>query len=184
MKNPTPLRVRLSGPFATFAAALLFAALVAVVLRITWDPPSRTYVEYVPIGAVFALLIWDRLFPTWSEGWRSALCDALVVGLALMRVFIPPLPFISGHTLLATYTALTARRWPLRTIALAELAEVMYTKVIAGGGWKSMAGGLVVAGVLAVLYRRFNDELTSVGMEPHPTAIRPDNERLDRGVRT
>ena len=160
MKKPTPLRARLAGSFATFAVASLFAALVALALRVAWDPPTRTYLEYVPIGAVFTLLVWDRLFPIWSGNMRAALCDALVVGLALMRVFIPPLPLVSGHTLLATYAVLTARRWPLRTIALVVLAEVVYRKVFGSGGWKSRLGGLVLAGLIAALRRRFDDAST------------------------
>ena len=160
MKGPILLRARLGDSFTTFAAASLFAAGVALALRVAWDPPARTYLEYVPIGAVFALLVWDRLFPISSGDMRAALCDAVVVGLALMRVFIPPLPLVSGHTLLATYAVLSARRWPLRTIALVVLAEVVYTKVFASGGWKSMLGGLVLAGLVAALRRRFDDPST------------------------
>jgi hypothetical protein len=130
-------------------------------LRVAWDPPTRTYLEYVPIGAVFAGLVWDRLFPIWSGDLRAALCDALVVVLALMRALIPPLPFISGHTLLATYAVLTARRWPLRSIALVVLAEIVSTKVFSSGGWKSMLGGLAAAGILAAFRRPFDDASTN-----------------------
>ena len=149
------MRRRLATPHATFAVASLVATLVAIALRLAWDPPIRTYIEYAPIGAVFAVLIWDRLFPTWSDGLRAASCDAVVVSLALMRVFIPPAPFISGHTLLATYAALTARHRPLRIIALLVLAETAYTKLFASGGWGSMTGGLLVAGIIAALQVRF-----------------------------
>src|SRR5207302_9989032 len=118
-----------------------------------WNPSTDSYVQYVPIGAVFAAFLWDRLLPSWSGNARPALCDAVVVALALMRVFIPPLPFVSGHALFAMYAALTARRLPLRAIALAVLAAVVYTKVFASGGWSSRPRGLPVSGTGAAFRR-------------------------------
>lgn len=149
------MKARLAGSLATFAATTLFAACVTIALRIAWDPPIRTYVELVPIGAVFAALVWDRLFPS-RPNPRAALYDALVVALALMRAVVPPLPFASGHTLLATYSAFTACRWPLRALAVVVLAETMYQR-LASGGWMSMVGGLAVAGIAAALRRRVDD---------------------------
>lgn len=97
------------GAVLTFAVAALSAALIAMSLRIAWNPPARSYVDYVPIGTVLVVLGWDRLFPNPREERRALLCDALVAGLALMRAIVPPLPFVSGHTLLASYAAITAR---------------------------------------------------------------------------
>jgi hypothetical protein len=141
--------MQLTPPVAAFAVAALFAALVATCLRIAWNPPAATYVHYVPIAAVFASFFWDRLFPRISRTLRHAICDFIVVALSLMRVFVPPLPFVSGHTLFASYAALTAQRWPLRAIALVALAEVVYTKLFASGGWLSMVGGFAMAALLA-----------------------------------
>jgi hypothetical protein len=151
MTSATPLRGRLARPPASFLAALLFASLVALVLRIAWRPSIDSYLEYTPIGAVFAAFLWDRLLPNAPGSARTLSCDATAVVLALMRVIVPPLPFVSGHALLAMYAALTARRWPLRAIALVVLAHVVYTKVFASGGWRSMVGGFAVAGALAVV---------------------------------
>jgi hypothetical protein len=148
-----PLSTALATPYSAFAVAAVFAVLVAIALRIAWAPPIHTYLEYVPVGVVFIVLIWDRLFSTWSmDGWPE-LCDLLVVGLALLRVIVPPLPFVSGHTLLTAYGALTARRWPLRAIALVVLAQVTSTKIFAGGS-KTMLGGLAAAAIAAILHRR------------------------------
>lgn len=132
---------------------VLFAAVVAIALRLAWDPPVRTYIEYVPIGAVFAGLVWDRLFPSWSGDARAAFCDAAVIGLAMMRVVVPPLPFASGHMLLAAYAAITARHTPLRAIALLVLVEVMYDKLFVTGGATSMIVALIVAASIAALRR-------------------------------
>jgi hypothetical protein len=142
------------SPLVTFVVAVLFAGVVAGALRIAWNPSAKSYLEYVPIGAVFAAFLCDRGVLCWSEGARCAAWDALIVALALMRVFIPPLLFVSGHTLFASYAALTARRWPLRALAVLVLAEVMYVKVFASGGWRSMLGGLAVAGVAGAARRR------------------------------
>jgi hypothetical protein len=133
----------------TFVVAALFAGALAVSLRIAWNPVARSYLEYVPIGAVFAAFLCDRLLPRWSGSARSAVWDAIVLVVALMRVIVPPLPFVSGHTLFATYAVLTARRWPLRALALLVLAEVAYVKVFASGDWRSMLAGLAVAGIAA-----------------------------------
>ena len=157
----------------TFAVASLFAALVALTLRVAWDPPGRTYLEYVPIGAVFAALVWDRLIPSWPGHVRATLCDVLAVGLALMRVFIPPLPFVSGHTLLAAYAVLTSRHWPLRTIAVGVLVQVVYTKVFGSTGWKSMLGGLLLAAILAAVRHRFDESVFAGRSERDLTSPAP-----------
>jgi hypothetical protein len=149
-----PLRDHLAAPVATLVAIAIGAALVAAALRVAWDPPARTYFEYVPIGTVLGSLIWDRLFPRWSGDGRATACDALVVGLAAMRAVVPPLPFVSGHALLSVYALVTAQRWPLRLIALVALAEVIYTKVFEAGGAGSFVAGVVVAGLLATWRRR------------------------------
>jgi hypothetical protein len=144
-----PTADRRTAPSTTLAVALVFAGLVAAVLRIVWNPGARSYLEYVPIGAVFAGFLCDRLLSGWPTNARGAMWDGVVLTLALMRVFVPPLPFVSGHTLFATYAVLTGRRWPVRAIALPVLAEVVYVKVFASGGWQSMLGGLAVALVAA-----------------------------------
>jgi hypothetical protein len=146
-----PWRLQLTGPVASFAAALMFAALVAVGLRLMWNPGLRSYVEYVPIAGVFAAFLWDRLLPSPSGNARHTICDVAVLALALMRVFVPPLPFVSGHTLFASYSALTARRWPLRVVSLIVLAQVVYVKLFVTPGWPSMVGGLGAAAALAAI---------------------------------
>jgi hypothetical protein len=153
MKDSVLLRRRLATPFASFAGMVLFAGCVAIALRIAWDPPIRTYVEYVPIGAVFAGLVWDRLFPNRSGDACAAFCDATIVGLAAMRAIIPPLPFASGHTVLACYAAITARQTPVQATALVVLVGVMYDKLFVSGGATSMLIALVVAVSVAALRR-------------------------------
>jgi hypothetical protein len=144
-------KARLAGSTPTFIAALLFSALVAFCLRLAWNPGLGNYIEYVPIGGVFAAFVWDRAFPSFSRNSRAVTSDVVVITLALMRVFVPPLPLISGHSLMSAYAALTARQWPLRTISLVVLAQVMYVKLFVSEGWLSMIGGFGAAIVLAWL---------------------------------
>jgi hypothetical protein len=151
--NRNSLGARLATPLVTFAAALVFAGILALSLRIAWNPGAKSYLEYVPIGAVFAAFLWDRLLPRWPGSARGVAWDAFVIALALMRVFAPPLPFVSGHTLFVTYAVLTARRWPLRALALLVSAEVVYVKLFASVGWKSMLGGLAAASIAALARR-------------------------------
>ena len=56
VRNPIPLRTRLTGLFPTFVVASLFAGFTAMFLRIAWNPSTDSYVQYVPIGAVFAAM--------------------------------------------------------------------------------------------------------------------------------
>ena len=130
-------------------SVLLFAAVVALALRVAWNPPLRTYGEYVPIGALLAAMIGDRLASTRRLTPRAALCDAAVVLLALMRAVIPPWPFISGHALLAAYGVMSAQAWLLRAVATVVLLHVLYTKLFVTGGWRSMVGGIVAAALFA-----------------------------------
>ena len=139
----------LAAPLATFVASAIFGGVVAWTLYAAWNPPIGTYLDYVPISAVFAAFSGDRCVPTPRYG-RLLLCDSIAVIFALMRVFVPPLPFVSGHALFAGYSALTAGRWPLRLLAVAVLLHVIYVKVFVSGGLVSMLGGLAVAAVLAI----------------------------------
>jgi hypothetical protein len=65
----------------------------------------------------------------------------------------PALPFRLRSRAADGYAALAARRWPLRAIAYAVLAQVVYDKVFASGGWRSMVGGFAVASILVRVRR-------------------------------
>ena len=139
------------------AAALTTAALAVTGVGLffwkAWGASAESLIYNVPIAAPFVVFFLDRLFP--DRAPRSTLViDALVVGLALLRVVIPPLPFASGHTLFASYAALAARRWPLRLLAAAVLAQVIYMKLFVTGGAGSMLAGLAAGAGFAALQRR------------------------------
>jgi hypothetical protein len=50
----TKLGTRLAGALPTVVVAVSFAAFTAMCLRLAWNPPVATYLDYVPIAAVFA----------------------------------------------------------------------------------------------------------------------------------
>jgi hypothetical protein len=136
----------------TLLAALLFTVLVGSYFRLAWHSPPASLAYNVPIAAPFAALFLDRLLPARAPT-RRLLLDLAVVGLALLRVFAPPLPWASGHALFTAYAAGSARRWPLRAFALAVLLEVVYMKLFVTGGVWSLLTGLLVGGAAALAGR-------------------------------
>ena len=125
-----------------------------MVLWLAWNPPFRTYFDYVPIAWLFGAFVCERLLAWRHQRWLGVVCDAATITLALMRVFVPPLPFFSGHTLLAAYATLTAERSALRAIAIVVLALVVYDKLFWAVGLGSMFAGALVAGLLATIRNR------------------------------
>jgi hypothetical protein len=140
-----------AGFIPTLAVALLSAGLIAAMLRIAWNPSIDSYVQYVPVAAVFAAFVWDRAVSGWPSTWRPLLCDTLAVALALMRVLVPPLPFVSGHALFTGYAAIAAEHFPLRLIALVVLAQVAYVKLVRWSDWLTLLGGLAAAAAIGAM---------------------------------
>jgi hypothetical protein len=153
---PSPGRIRtaLGSAAATLSISLLAAAAVAVGFGRAWHPSFDFYFYNVPIAVPFAAFFFDRLLPSREPRFAPLAIDAAVLALSLARVFIPPFPFVSGHTLFTAYAAGTARRWPLLLTAAAVLLQVIYAKTVLGGGWQSMMGGLVVAAAFVMVRRR------------------------------
>ena len=146
------VRRLLSSAPATLIGSVVFAAALGWFFWRVWRFSASDLAYNVPIAVPFAAFFFDRLLPRPTRGAGASLIDVAVLGLALLRVFAPPLPFVSGHTLFAAYAGVSARRWPLRVTALAVLAHVVYIKLFVSGGWLSMVGGLL-AGAAAALMR-------------------------------
>jgi hypothetical protein len=148
------VRALLASAPGTLVVSLLATAALTIWFRWAWNPRFDFYFYNVPIAVPFVAFFLDRLAPSREPRWAPLAVDAAVLALALARVFIPPFPFVSGHTLFTAYAAGTARRWPLRLTATAVLLQVIYAKTILGGGWQSMIGGLFVAAAFVVGRRR------------------------------
>jgi len=136
----------------TLLGGLAFAGAVATFFRWQWHSPASSLAYNVPIAVPFALFFLERLRRPRLA--RELLVDVVVVLLALLRVFAPPLPFVSGHALFTAYCALSARRWPLRVTAFAVLVHVVYIKLFVAGGGVSMLGGIALGLAAAALRRK------------------------------
>jgi hypothetical protein len=137
----------------TLVGGLAFAAAVFSFFKWQWHSPPISLAYNVPIAAPFAIFFLERLRRPRPRP-RELLVDLAVLALALLRVFAPPLPFVSGHALFSAYAGLSARRWPLRVTAFAVFLHVVYMKLFVTGGWLSMAGGFIMAVVAAAARRR------------------------------
>src|SRR5688572_1947353 len=124
----------------TLVGGLAFACAVAAFFIWRWHSPPSSLAYNVPIAVPFAILFLERLRGPGPHPVRGLLVDLAVLVLALLRVFAPPLPLVSGHALFSGYCALSARRWPLRMTASAVLVHVVYVKLFVSGGWESMVG--------------------------------------------
>ena len=69
----------LSRPIPTFVVTALFAGLVAAALKWARNPGVEQHIQYVPIGAVFAVFFWDRLLPHGLLSMVAGMIAALLV---------------------------------------------------------------------------------------------------------
>jgi hypothetical protein len=141
----------LASPAVTLSLSALFAAVVAAFFVTAWHAGAQFLVYNVPIAVPFAAFFLERLSSAPALPRRALILDAVAVGLALLRVLAPPLPYASGHILFTAYAALTAARWPLRVTAVVVLAQVMLMKLLVTGGAVSMFAGLTGAAALAAV---------------------------------
>jgi hypothetical protein len=153
--------MRRDHPLLAFGVPLCFAAAVAAAIHAAWAPPQRTYLDHVPISAVFAGLVWDRFADRTRPAPIELGVDALAVALAGLRAIAPPLPFLSGHALLTVYPLLTRSGWPLRVLAGTVLVHVLYDKLFAMPGAASLLAGTLMAGLLAWLRRHSRTDHTA-----------------------
>ncbi|HEY0712929.1 MAG TPA: hypothetical protein VGF45_09670 [Polyangia bacterium] len=146
-----------SGP-VTIAVAVASAIGLGAFFHLSWRSSPLSLAYNVPIAVPFVAFFFDRLLPQIEHPRRLLLVDAAVIGLALLRVFAPPLPFVSGHALFVGYAALSARRSPLRVTAALVAAQVVIFKLFVMGGWASMLGGFALAALAAHVRRRLSHQ--------------------------
>jgi hypothetical protein len=148
-----PLPNLLASTPVTLAVAFAAAIALGFFFHLSWRSSAVSLAYNVPIAVPFVMFFFDRLSPQVSRP-RALMLDAAVIVLGLLRVFAPPLPFMSGHALFVGYAALSARRWPLRITAFAVAAQVVYFKLFVMGGWLSMVAGFATAAAAAHLHAR------------------------------
>jgi ABC-type Co2+ transport system permease subunit len=107
-----------------------------------------------PIAVPFVAFTIERLENLLALKLWPLLLDALVVALALSRVFYP-VPFISGHVLFLTYALLTVRQRVSRIFAALVLLQTLVLKVFFWHDLRTPLGGIVLGVLGALAYRRY-----------------------------
>jgi hypothetical protein len=107
-----------------------------------------------PIAVPFVAFTLERMENLWTLKWCPFLLDALVVALALSRVFYP-VPFISGHVLFLTYALLAVRQRVSRVFAALVLLQTLVLKVFFWHDLHTPLGGIILGLLGALAYRRF-----------------------------
>jgi hypothetical protein len=154
MVSPEAVAVARWFDVRTLLVALACSAGVALAFFVLWHPPALVYVYNVPIAAPLAAFLLERGLARPRRSRAQLALDAVVIGLALLRVAAPPLPFASGHALFAAYATATARRWPLRALAGTVLLQVIVMKLLVTPGVSSMVVGLALAAIAAAASMR------------------------------
>src|SRR4051812_38527569 len=98
--DPTTSRVRRLASSAPFAVvvSLLFTAVFTLYFAVLRHAPAASLLYNAPIAAPFFAFFLDRMAPR-RAALRTGLVDLAMIALALLRVFAPPLPYASGHTI-------------------------------------------------------------------------------------
>lgn len=153
------LRSDVSARREAFALAAGCAGVVLGLLYafVRLDDSSRTYFLYynLPIAAPFAAFLLERAAGPVRAG--TLVTDLAVVGASLARVVFP-VPGYSGHVLFLVYSTLSARGAVLRLLSAAVLLEVVIIKLAWWGDFLTLAGGVAIGVIAAVLARRCADE--------------------------
>ena len=115
---------------------------------------SNQYYYVVPIVIPFVAFIIDRLSALRQSTAMQSLSDALVVIVAMWRV-IGDVLYVSGHALFLTFALLMAgsRFAAVTAAAAAVMLEVTYLKLFVWHDWISLAGGVVLGSVAALVRR-------------------------------
>ncbi len=106
-----------------------------------------------PIAVPFVAFTIERLENLLTLKMWPLLLDALVVALALSRVFYP-VPFISGHVLFLTYALLTVRRRVSRVFAALVLLQTLVLKVFFWRDLRTPFGGIILGVLGAAIYHK------------------------------
>jgi hypothetical protein len=140
LKNPV------FHPTAVGAAAI-FLTLAAIGV-VVWSFNGEREIFYlyynVPLVFPFVCYLFDRAERRHQFSRTQWILEVVVIGLALSRAFFPT-PFISGHALFLSYSALSSRAWLAKISAVAIFLEVIWVKTFLLFDPVTPGGGLFVA---------------------------------------
>ena len=136
----------------SLSGALLYAAWIS--WRFAGGDLSSQYLYVVPIVVPFVAFLFDRVRRIWEPNFVVLLIDALVVGIALMRM-MGKVPYVSGHALFLVYALLRPGSKVTRITAGLVMLEVIYLKFFVWHDLITPVTGAVLAIFAALLTRRF-----------------------------
>lgn len=116
---------------------------------------TSQYVYVVPIVVPFIAFLFDRAAGIRELGPSAYLVDALVMGMAMMRV-VSTLPFISGHALFLTYAIIRPGSLVTRITATLVMLEVVYLKFFVWNDWITPLTGILLGSVAALIVHRLS----------------------------
>jgi len=153
--------------------------IVAVTQAVGWP---GGYFQWYYVGPLAALLPWMVILRMrhGPAGHRIRAADALVLGLAGLRVLGPVVP-MSGHVLILVYSMLTIRTGWYRVAGTLVLLQVTWLKVFRWHEPGSWVWGLVLGLILGLMARPGGDHRpgatgedgTGDGAPPTPSASDP-----------
>jgi len=110
----------------------------------------------VPIVVPFIAFLFDRAGELGEARPIAFVIDALVVGLAMMRV-VSTLPFISGHALFLVYAIFRPGSLVTRISAAVVMLEVVYLKFFVWHDFVTPVTGTALGLTTALIVQRLNN---------------------------
>jgi hypothetical protein len=132
------------------------AALVGVYLlrypsvRATAFDPSGTFQYFVPLMVPMIAFMFERVEHVREASFFQHGVDYLVFALAVGRV-VGDVPYISGHTLLLSYTLLQSKSRLVRISSIIVLAQTLVLKYLVWGDFVTSTVGIALGCALAFL---------------------------------
>ena len=129
-------------------------------VRATLLDPSGTFQYFVPLMVPLIAFMFERVERVRQANFFQHGVDYLVFGLAVGRV-VGDVPFISGHTLLLSYTMLCSKSKIVRVSAILVLAQTLYLKYFVWDDFVTSNVGLILGcglALLVFLFSRYRNE--------------------------
>ncbi len=146
-----------SRPLNAVLLSFAGAALVGLWLVVSYQnvrtnifDPGGTFLYFVPLMVPMIAFMFERVEHVREANFFQHGVDCLVFGLSVGRV-AGDVPYISGHTLLLSYTLICTRSNFVRVTAVIVLVQTLVLKYYVWGDFVSSNVGLLLGGVLAGL---------------------------------
>lgn len=136
----------------SLGGALLYA--VWALYRSSGAGLRSQLIYVVPIVVPFIAFLFDRAGEIGEARPITFIIDALIVGLAMMRV-VSTLPFISGHALFLVYAIFRPGSLVTRISAALVMLEVVYLKFLVWHDFVTPVTGTALGLIASLVVQRF-----------------------------